>query len=254
MNKPPSESWEKQVADVAQRFSYPPTPNIADRMREREQKHVKRRVWRPQRLVMVACVLLCLLIGVMSVPTGRASLIEFLQFGAIRIWFVEPEPTVRAEVAITEALFVLDDDMKGEMTLAQAEEHTNFSLRLPTYPETLGKPDRIFTLNPTQKAVLLVWLVPGSTNQVGLSLHQLNMEFYSKKTTAKFEYVQVNGTSAAWLSEPHDLYLNPMGDKPRRVEGNVLIWVEKEITYRLETNWSLEEAVRFAESLVKEDN
>jgi len=33
------------------------------------------------------------------------------------------------------------------------------------------------------------------------------------------------------------------------VEGNVLLWTEGEITYRLETDQRMEEAVRIAESL-----
>jgi hypothetical protein len=33
------------------------------------------------------------------------------------------------------------------------------------------------------------------------------------------------------------------------IEGHVLIWTEGEITYRLETDMPLEEAVRVAESL-----
>lgn len=249
MNKPPSESWEKQVTDVASGFSYPPTPNIADKIRQREQ--VKARVWPPKRLVMVAVVLLSLLIGLISVPTGRASLIEFLQFGAIRLSFVDATPTVSTEARPTEALFVLDDDMKGEMTLAQVEAQLDFPLRLPTYPATLSKPDRIFAFRKPQDVVLLVWLVPSSQNQVGLSLHQLKGDFWGQKMMAMtgFEEVRVNGASAAWLSEAHDLYLNPTGDKARRVEGNVLIWVEEKITYRLETNWPLEKALRFAESL-----
>ncbi len=33
------------------------------------------------------------------------------------------------------------------------------------------------------------------------------------------------------------------------VEGHVLVWVEDEITYRLETDLNLEEAIRIAELL-----
>jgi hypothetical protein len=35
----------------------------------------------------------------------------------------------------------------------------------------------------------------------------------------------------------------------RLIDGNVLIWENNQITYRLETNLELDEAVRIAESL-----
>jgi hypothetical protein len=35
----------------------------------------------------------------------------------------------------------------------------------------------------------------------------------------------------------------------RLIEGNVLIWTEGDLTYRIETDLSLEEAIRIAESL-----
>jgi hypothetical protein len=63
----------------------------------------------------------------------------------------------------------------------------------------------------------------------------------------------VAGREAAWTQGPYVLaYQHPLGeelDMRRLVEGNVLIWFENGLTYRLESDLSLEETVRVAESL-----
>ncbi len=63
----------------------------------------------------------------------------------------------------------------------------------------------------------------------------------------------VKGQPALWTQGPYLLQFERDGqvivDTRRLVTGHVLIWVEKGITYRLETDLSLEEAVRIAESL-----
>ena len=60
----------------------------------------------------------------------------------------------------------------------------------------------------------------------------------------------VNGRRAVWTVGPYPLRLrNGELDFTRLIEGYVLIWTEGKVTYRLETNQSLEDAVKTAESL-----
>ncbi len=60
----------------------------------------------------------------------------------------------------------------------------------------------------------------------------------------------MNGHRAVWAIGPYPLVLrNKDIQLTRLVDGHVLIWAEGDITYRLETNLSLEEAIRVAESL-----
>lgn len=254
MNKPPPDGWEKQVQEAAQAFSYPPTPDIVHGIRERQQRKAS---MFPRRLAYAALLLLLLVIGLMSVPTVRANILDFLQFGAIRIWLVEPTPTTTTdyrltptpELSPTAQPFVIDD-LIGESTFAEAQAKTSFALRLPSYPEELGEPDRVFLHDEFEQAVLLVWLVPGSQNEVNLSLHQLKGTFWGKKLMPQgMEQTTVNGEPAAWLAEPHEVHLFLPGYEGRLVEGNVLIWSEDEITYRLETQLPRKEAVHLAESL-----
>ena len=62
--------------------------------------------------------------------------------------------------------------------------------------------------------------------------------------------VTVNGLPAFGLTGPHQLQLlgNPTAP-PRLVTNTVLIWTDGDMTYRLEGDFTLEEAVRLAESL-----
>jgi hypothetical protein len=53
-----------------------------------------------------------------------------------------------------------------------------------------------------------------------------------------------------WAEGPYLLQLSGGDiDLRRLVEGHVLIWTDGPITYRLETDLTLDEAVRIAESL-----
>jgi hypothetical protein len=61
---------------------------------------------------------------------------------------------------------------------------------------------------------------------------------------------QVNGRPALWTTGPYILRLRGGDmDSRRLIEGHVLIWEQGPLTYRLETDLELEEAVKIAESL-----
>jgi hypothetical protein len=64
------------------------------------------------------------------------------------------------------------------------------------------------------------------------------------------EETEINGQSAIWATGPYPLVLsNGEIELTRLINGQVLLWVDDEVTYRLETDFSLEEAVKIAESL-----
>ncbi len=64
------------------------------------------------------------------------------------------------------------------------------------------------------------------------------------------EETEVNGQRAIWAVGPYPLRLsNGDLDFTRLIDGNVLIWADGGVTYRLETNQTLDEAIKIAESL-----
>ena len=64
------------------------------------------------------------------------------------------------------------------------------------------------------------------------------------------ESTKVNGHEAVWAVGPYPIVMkNGDLDIRRMVDGNVLIWSEGEITYRLESDLPIDEAIKVAESL-----
>jgi hypothetical protein len=254
---------------LARNFSYPPTPDIAGAVRgqlaAREISPKSGLVTR--RLAWAALIILIILGGLLAVPQVRAAVVEFLQIGAIRIFLVEPTPTPTSTPAPAASNATSTPlprpsptplasllDLAGETTLAEAQAQVDFPIRLPIYPAGLGSPDRVFSQNIGGPAVVLVWLDPNQPEQVRLSLHQLGPGAFAEKgNPGSIQETTVNGRQALWTEGPYILQFRRGNrvdyDLRRLVTGRVLIWVEGEVTYRLETDLPLEEAVRVAESL-----
>ena len=263
MNSPATQRLETRLAQAAHGFLYPPTPAIADQVAQRLTDPAF--AWRSQRtrLLWGALVgLFVLLIGLLSVPPVRAAILEFLQIGAVHISFVQPTatPTFTAKypsitlVSPTPTVPSLTSvlDLAGETTLAQAQRTVKFPLRLPTYPANLGPPDKVYLQNMDGDVVVLVWLDPNKPSQVRMSLHLLTSAGIAWKMLdpSKITQTTVQGQPAAWTDGPY-LIMTYAGnwETTRLMRGHALVWTDGELTYRLECNLSLPEAVRVAESL-----
>jgi hypothetical protein len=141
--------------------------------------------------------------------------------------------------------------MAGETTLEAAQASLPFLIRLPDYPDDIGAPERVF-LQENGAMVILVWIDPADPHKARLSLHEIGP---GSILVGKFEphviqETQVNGRYAVWVQGPYLVQLtNGSIEFRRTVEGNTLIWEENGITYRLESDLSLEETVKTAESL-----
>jgi hypothetical protein len=217
---------------------------------------------------------LVLLAAIVAVPSVRAGLLEFIQLGAVRILFAPtaqysgpptpaPSPTGPAPTgtpAPEPTLLPSVLDLGGQTTLAQARAQVDFAIRLPAYPPDLGAPDLVFVQDLDGQSVVLVWLAPGSESDVLLSLHLLHSPLMAEKlfhdvekdNPPGLEMTEVHGATALWTTGPYVLINRRGGFVERRlVEGHALIWVEGALTYRLETQADLAEAVRIAESLAE---
>ncbi len=247
--------WESRVADLARRFEYPPTPDLTTGWPREGQRHAappRRARWV---LVGVALAVLLFVIAALTVPEVRAAVRNMLRLGGVTIFLDErhdaPPPPLRLPDAPPAAL-------AGETTLAAARASVPFALRLPTYPPDLGPPDRVFLQELDGPLVILVWSDPEDPARARLALHIMGPSVYAQKGNVQSaEPATVNGSEAVWVVGTHMLeYVDPRrpsssarGDLRRVVSGHVLIWQEGRLTYRLETDWPKEEAVRVAESL-----
>jgi hypothetical protein len=274
-----NEQLEMQLQAASQALRYPPTPDIARAVTRRLEAHPGRSP--TLRLAWVLAIALIVLASLLAVPTVRAQILEFLQIGVIRIFLVESTPTptslpptsttVQSAVGIptlprpkpttsptssprpilTPVASVTD--LAGETTLEAALQQADFPVMLPAYPPDLGAPDRVFLQDLSGQVLVLVWLDPADPDNVRLSLHQ----YVGRDNLTGLKYnppvvrsTFVNGQQAVWATGPYFLELrNGQSQMVRLIEGHVLIWADDGVTYRIETDMSLEEAIRIAESL-----
>jgi hypothetical protein len=271
----PDARWQTNLLAVARALPYPPTPDVRATVIARlgAPAGARRPVpARPVRLawVLAATLVVVALLALLAVPSVRAVVLDFLQIGAVRI-FVSPtiEPTlnrtpvatgtpaaVTATPSPTPLLSVLD--LAGQTTLDDARRRADFTIRLPAYPPDLGQPDVVFVQDVEGRVVILVWLEPSDRSTVRLSLEFINSSVVFDKTISvakgspNMEFAQVAGQTAIWTTGPYILETRAGAYQQQRlIQGHVLIWTDGVLTYRLETNLTMDEAVRIAESLGK---
>ena len=254
--------FENKLRSIANGMEYPRTPNIAGSVTARLRTATRPR-FNSKALVWSLTIILVLCSSLMLIPPARAAILEFIQIGVVRIFpkSVEPNvtatPATLAPVTATSSsqasnLIPILDQMAGKTTLVEAQDKVEFSISLPTYPADLGQPDYVYVQNADGNMVILVWLDPQQPDKILMSLHFVpDGSWAIKKVDPQvIEETKVNGNRAIWTTGPYPLIF-PNGDIQfeRLVSGHVLIWAGLDVTYRLETDLSMEEAVRIAESL-----
>lgn len=282
----PVHSWEEQLHDTARALPYPPTPDIARsvtaRLRsERAGPSITTRI--PSYRLRIALVVLALFaVSLLAVPDVRATISNWLRLGAVEIVFpiatpeavpseqplmaptalppqstqetLAPVPTATSAPSPTATPLASVLDMRGEMTLEEARQRVRFPIKVPTYPEDLGPPDRVFVQEFGESITVLVWTEPGSRDRVRMNLHILGEDIFARKFADEFTQVTettVDGERALWVVGPHMINIyerTRAAPDSRTVVGHVLIWEDAGITYRLETELPLDEAVQIAES------
>lgn len=264
MNIRSKQSPEERLKVVASRFRYPPTPDVAGAVTKRLNSGSRPRVLLRSAWAVTGLLALVLVI-LFVVPGVRAEIVRFFQVGIVRILPAGATPTaisIPAQVPLTatpavpgtqyEPLYSITvSGLAGETSLETTQASMPFPIRLPAYPADLGTPDRVF-LQVDGQMVILVWTEPGNPEKAVLSLHEFGPEgmLLGKFEPRVIQETQVNGVYAVWVQGPYLVQLSSGAHEFRRtVEGNTLIWEENGITYRLESELSLDETIRIAESL-----
>jgi hypothetical protein len=259
--------FETQVRSIAARMQYPRTPDIAGFVTTRLRHPAGRPRFPSKAIAWSLTILLVLCSSLMLIPPARAAIIEFIQIGIVRIFprSVEPTPeptriatplsnaplTATAAPPASDLIPVLDQ-FAGKTTLANAQERVHYSILLPTYPPELGEPDYVFVQDAEGEMTILVWADPQQPDKVLMSLHFIPAGSWAidKMKPQVVKETSVNGGRAVWTVGPYPLRLyNGELEFTRLIDGHVLIWAEGDITFRLETDLSLEEAIKVAESL-----
>lgn len=254
------ERFEQQLLSISKELDYPYTPDVAGSvmMRLRTPTH-PRFVSRP--IAWSLTILLVFCASLMLIPSARAAILDFIQIGVVRIFRIGPTPVSpfnqSAPVTATPdgtvgPLIPILERLAGEMTLEEARQTLDYPLLLPSYPADLGQPDRIFVQDADGKMTILVWTDPQQPGEVLMSLHIIPPGSWAVKkiNPTLIQETAVNGQRAIWAIGPYPLqFSNGDIDFVRLIEGHVLIWADGNMTYRLETDLSLDEALKVAESL-----
>jgi hypothetical protein len=248
--------WEASLQEIAQRFDYPPTPDLAA-ITQHPAAGRRRDLSGPRaRLAWALLVVAFLLMGLLAVPQTRAAVLSiFARVGAIDIFIDEAAPTAQPATLSPDSGSVghslVLHQLGRSSTLTEARQIALFPIAVPA---ELGEPDEVYVhTNIDLPAVTLVWRSAGGST---LSLTEIGMpQFAQKMIYQQVQWVTVGDSEAAWLEGPHSLQL--LGDWESNhllIDSNVLIWTAGDMTYRLEGDLEPDEARRIAESLVEAGN
>jgi hypothetical protein len=257
--------FETRLQSIAGGTEYPPTPDIAGevvaRLRISPPRSVK---WSYFRLLIVVALLLA---SLLILPPVRAAVLEFIQVGVVRIFPTgpvsappptqfpstwEPVTATPAPAPTLPSLLPLLEEIAGETTLQDAQRITGYPILLPSYPVGMGEPDHVFVQDANGNMTILVWMDRQHPDRVKMSLHFIPagswaVNKFAPQTIAE---TRVNDGPAIWAVGPYPLLMQNGDMKIERlINGHVLIWEDAGVTYRLETDASMEEALRIAESL-----
>lgn len=146
---------------------------------------------------------------------------------------------------------------------AALDARADFPVLLPTDP-AIGPPETAFIDHTKGGQVTLLWPtrpeLPATLQpEIGLLISQfegtVGREFFAKATGSDtvIEPVQVGDHDGYWLTgDPHIFFWEGRGgfvDDARRWVGDVLLWSDGAVTYRLETSLGRDEAIAIAEGM-----
>ena len=244
---------------VANRLSYPPTPDISRRVGA--SLRVRHRPLRAWQLALISLVVLTA--ALLAVPQVRAFVGQYFRIGVVRILPFGPTAAPTPVSTITPRSPAASPSvtpgslpsplvgLEGRITLEEAHQRARFPVLLPGYPSDLGPPDYAFYQREIPM-LIFAWADPGDPRQLLLSLFEIDSRspMVSKYEPQIIEETSVNGEYALWVEGPYLVELSSQDYVHRYlVEGGTLVWEGDGVTYRLETRLPIEEAVRVAESL-----
>lgn len=255
--------FENKLHSIANGMEYPRTPDIAGSVTTHLRTATRPR-FNAKALAWSLTIILVLCSSLMLIPPARAAILEFIQIGVVRIFPQPVTPTLEPILTVTpvaqlpitatssESLIPILNQMTGKTTLAEAQKKVDFPIVLPTYPDDLGQPDYVYVQNADGKLAILIWLDPQHPDQIQMSLSIIanGSWIVRKNQPTAIQATQVGKLRAVWTTGPYPVVISN-GDVQYEylVNGHGLIWADQDVTYRLETNLSIEEAVKIAESL-----
>jgi hypothetical protein len=237
---------ERRLAALAPDYPFPATPDLAGLAGARLGIAGRKR--RVGRLVVAFAGVVAVFAAVLAVsPGARGALADWLDFlPGVRVERVDELPSM--------PLAQWTDVYGEQVTLAVAERQAPFDILLP---ESLGEPDFVYRYRDPSGGFVAT-AVYGDERDARLVLTQWTTEdvLFHKLLgpVTQAELVDVRGARGLWISGNKHVvfYLGQDYQEraaPGALAGNVLVWQEGDIGYRLEAGVGRERALELAAEL-----
>ena len=249
----PIDDLETQLTALGERLSWAATPDLTAGVLDGLARPTPLPVRSRRRWWLAAAALAILLTGaiILGSASVRSTVADILGIDGIRIEFRESEPET---APVSPAL--------GTPTSMQ--ELDRWLPFTPAVPDALGKPDAVYlrfldngttlgmlawapsdelpeTLETGSGALLLEFAAP---HDVELLLKSVD------PSNGTVTQVSVDGERGYWVEGASNLTMfEGAGRSETRPSGNVLIWADDGLAYRLESILSMERALEIAESM-----
>ncbi|MEU8262584.1 hypothetical protein AB0C02_18365 [Micromonospora sp. NPDC048999] len=233
---------ERELRNLAGWLQTPEPPEVAARVRARLTAPAPaRRRWR-----YLVAVLIALLVAVL--PPGRAAIADavagLLRFAGITI-ATSSEPALPTGTPSPLPA-------QQPMALVEAQRKVLFPIRLPA---KLSPPEQVLVADPDPRGTCRVatLLYRGGALRIDAFDGRLDPAFHKQASGPGVKWAQVNGDVAIWIGGPHAVaYVDRTGTvrvETARLAASTLIWQEAGVTYRLEGDPTMAEAIEIANSL-----
>jgi hypothetical protein len=277
---------DRALAELGASIRFPPTPDLASAVLQRIALDVPPTApmrFPVRRILAAAAIVLIVLAAGLLLSSGlRSAVADLFGVRGVRIEFVRETPTPTATAAATTAATpspaatpvaspmaatVGTGLLLGRaMTLEEAQAEAPYRIHVPALP-ALGQPDEVYvrTLPDGNRMVSLIYLsspeLPEAEETgVGLLLMQFeardDVRYIGKNVgeSSAWLFVDIGGGEGLWIEGAHQLTLLPdpsLGccEEPARTAGNVLLWEQDGLTFRMESALTVEQAVAIAESV-----
>ena len=233
--------------DVAFPRTPPIAPAVVTRLREEREANIRPpfpsvALWSRRR------ALVLVIVGIAAVLA--LAFAARLTLGAAEIRLRPPETTPSGPPLGPTGL-------GSPLPVSQIDDAVRFDVGVPAGPV----PDEayVFRTSSGRPAALLAWkagddqtALPGTRWRMMLIQVRGDELTLVKDVGASADslMVGVDGRDAFWIDSPHELIvLTAEGAETFLIRGNVLIWAEDGVTYRLETTLGLTEAIALAETV-----
>ena len=246
----PNDDLELQLATLGSRLEWSPTPDLSPDVvtiltaPTSIPRSNHRRRW------LAAAALALVLVGALGGSSSiRDSVAEFLGINGLRIEFGKPETTPTS--------------IPNLGTPTSQADLTRWLPFTPMQPTALSEPDAIYLriLDNGDTLGILAWEPSDSLPRTAeTNLGALLLQFATPEDTgmmlktvglsnATVTDTFVDGNRAFWVAGASELTIFNGQSTETRPTGNVLIWQQEGIGFRLESALTMDEAIDIAESL-----